>query len=140
VGSFAGNVWRATVSWQATAKTQVAFAGWRELGSYIDSESDYFVSTGWSVSPTFNATNKIAMMLTYSSTRQTYLASNTSADAASLAPGSRHDKREFEEAVVTYTRRAVVVKLTLNLDHRESNQQEFQYDDKLASASVAVKF
>jgi hypothetical protein len=140
VGSFAGNVWRATVSWQATAKTQVAFAGWRELGSYIDSESDYFVSTGWSVSPTFNATNKIAMMLTYSSTRQTYLASNTSADAASLAPGSRHDKREFEEAVVTYTRRAVVVKLTLNLDHRESNQNEFQYDDKLASASVAVKF
>lgn len=141
VGSFAGSVWRATLTWQSTAKTQVAFAGWRELGSYIDSESDYFISTGWSVSPTFNATNKIAVLLTYSSTRQTYLGSNTSADAASLAPGSRHDKREFEEAVLTYTpRSAWLIKLTLNLDHRESNQSEFQYDDKLASASVTFKF
>jgi Putative beta-barrel porin 2 len=51
-GSFSGNTWRASLQWQISGKTRLVATAWRELTAYLDSESDYFVSRGQTLSPT----------------------------------------------------------------------------------------
>jgi len=50
-GAFSGDIWRLSLQWQATEKTQISFAVWRDLEAYLASQSNYFVSTGGSISP-----------------------------------------------------------------------------------------
>jgi hypothetical protein len=141
IGSFEGTIWRAYIQWQISEKTQVLVAGWRELTSYIDSESDFFVARGESISPTWNPTERISLSLMYSSIHQNYISYNTDATDSVGIAGSRSDKVESQQAIFLYKPRdAWVVKLTYGIEHRESTKQEFQYDDKLATANFNYRF
>jgi len=68
-------VWRAEYDWKPRQKFSLLLAGWRELRAYTDVESDYFVSDGFSLGPTWSPTEKISLALTASYEDQEYLTS-----------------------------------------------------------------
>jgi hypothetical protein len=137
IGAFSGDIWRVSVQWQPTVKTQLVFAGWRELRAYLDSESDYFVSKGGSISPMWVASATLTFSLAASWDDQNYIRSSSSA----LSLISRHDKVTAQQVGVVYTpARALTFNFSYRYERRDSNRLQFQYDDKLTSAGLTFKF
>jgi hypothetical protein len=136
-GSFSGNVWRASLQWQLSGKTQVLLSGWRELTAYLDSQSDYFVSQGGSIAPTWNVTGKISLTATASWARQDYLSSSPSA----VLFASRLDQVRSGRAALNYAPRDwITVVVSYRYERRDSNRPQFPYDDRLASANLTIKY
>jgi hypothetical protein len=136
-GSFSGNVWRASLQQQLTGKTQVQLSGWRELTAYLDAQSDYFVSQGGSIAPTWSLSGKISLTATASWTRQDYLSSSPSA----VLLASRLDHVRSGQAALNYTPRDwLTVVVSYRYERRDSNRPQFPYDDRLASANMTIKY
>jgi Putative beta-barrel porin 2 len=134
--AFSGDIWRAALQWQPTDKLQWILTGWRQLTAYVDSESDYFVSDGVSLAPTWTATGALKFSLAISRENHDYIDSSPSA----IALVSRRDEVTTERARLLYTPTdSVTLDLTFGYDQRGSNQRRFQYDDTLATASLTYK-
>lgn len=137
IGAFSGDIWRLSVQWQPTDETQFIVAGWRELTAHLDSESDYFVSRGASISPTWAASALLTISLTASWDDEDFIGSSQSA----LNFISRHDRVKACQAGAVYTPiRTLTFSLSYRYEQRDSNQAQFRYDDSLASASATFKF
>ncbi len=136
-GSFSGDVWRTSLQWQVSGKTQVVLSAWRELTAYLDSQSDYFVSQGASIAPTWSVTGKISLTATAAWTRQDYLSSSPSA----VLLASRLDHVRSAQAALDYAPRDwVTLVLSYRYERRDSNRPQFPYDDRLASANLTIKY
>jgi hypothetical protein len=136
VGAFSGDVWRVSISWQPTDKTQIVFAGWHELHSYLVAESDYFISKGGSISPTWNATEKFKFALVFSYEDQDYVSESPSV----VVLGPLNAKIATEQVNVTFTPRSSwIFNLAFNHQQRNSNQVTYQFGDDLATISVLYK-
>jgi hypothetical protein len=134
--AFSGDIWRAALQWQPTDKLQWILTGWRQLTAYVDSESDYFVSDGVSLAPTWTATGALKFSLAISRENHDYIDSSPSA----IALVSRRDEVTTEHARLLYTPTdSLTLDLTFGYDQRGSNQRRFQYDDTLATANLTYK-
>lgn len=134
-GSFSGTIWRANLDYQIGAKTQILVSAWRDLTAYLDAESDYFVSRGVSVAPTWNPVERVLVSLDLSWSTLTYIGSSPSV----LDFASRRDKLRTEQLRVKYLPRDwIQLELSYRMDARDSNQVEFPYSDKLLRATIAV--
>jgi exopolysaccharide biosynthesis operon protein EpsL len=137
IGAFSGDIWRVSVQWQATEKSQLVAAVWRDLESYLASQSNYFISTGASLSPTWVASEKISLSLTASLIRQNYIPSSPTV----VTLGTRNDRVSDEQMTVIYTpTRNLMFNLSYRNEQRSSNQAIFEYNDRLATAAVTLKF
>lgn len=137
IGNFSGDIWRASLQWQPREKTQILAVAWRELHVYPTAESDYYVSNGVSVSPVWNASEKINLSVLFSSEKQDYLGSAPGVTVA----GARRDKIFAEQANVGYTPvRHFTVNFSIRREQRSSNQGQFEYNDTLATIGVTGKF
>jgi hypothetical protein len=135
--NFSGDVWRASLLWQPLAKSQVTLAGWRDLYAYVQAQSDYFVATGRSVSPSWNPTPRLQLSLLFSWENQNYIESAASFPAFA----SREDRVTTTQLALTFTpTRLVTAKLTYGSETRVSNFAAYSYDDKIAAMKVTVKF
>jgi hypothetical protein len=133
IGSFAGDVWRATVNWQPSEKTQLAFAVWRELHAYLVSESNYFVSRGESITPSWQPTEKLSLSAALLYESQNYIPDSASA----IAFGSLSSKIIREQLNFGYSPRdRWRLGLTFTHTNRESNNQSFRYLDNLVDFNV----
>jgi opacity protein-like surface antigen len=134
--AFSGDIWRAALQWQPTEQLQLLLSGWRQLTAYVDAESDYFVSTGVSIVPTWIATETVKLSLTISRENHDYIDTSPS----TIAFVSRHDKLTLAQGAVIYAPRDVLIfALTARYHKRDSNQPQDHYDDTLATASVTYK-
>jgi hypothetical protein len=137
VGRFSGDIWRVSVDWRPTDKTDLVATGWHELHAYTVSEADYFVSHGASLSPVWNASEKITFSLVFSLEDQNFIASSTSA----LLTGSRTDKVTGQQINLLYTPRSnLFLNVFFRNEQRSSPVEEFNYNDKMARGSVTWKF
>ena len=137
-GNFSGDIWRVTLNWLPTEKTQLGFAGWHELHAYLVNATNYFISKGFSVSPTWRPTEKITV---------DFVASHEDEDFAAiqsvlglLAP-RRFDRVTAEQINVFYVPRD---RWTLNLffrnERRTSNLPDLTYSDRSGNVSFTYKF
>jgi hypothetical protein len=134
--TFSGDIWRATLQWEPTDQLQWVLAGWRQLTAYIDAESDYFVSNGASLTPTWIATQTLKLSLTLSRENHDYIGSSPSA----LTLASRRDKLTSGQGGLIYAPKdSLIFNVTCRYDKRDSNQARFQFNDTLATASVTYK-
>jgi len=134
--SFSGDIWRAALQWQPTDQLQWVLTGWRQLTAYIDAESDYFVSKGVSLTPTWIATQTLKLSLTVSRENHDYIGSSPSTVTLNL----RSDKLTSAQGGLIYAPKdTLLFNLTGRYDKRNSNQALFQYNDTLATASVTYK-
>lgn len=137
-GNFAGEVWRVTLNWQPTEKTQLAVAGWHELHSYLADASNYFISKGGSISPTWRPTDKITVTATASLEDQDFVANQT---VLGLQAEPRFDRIVAEQINIFYVPRARwTLTLFLRNEHRDSNEALYSYVDKLVNVSATFRF
>jgi exopolysaccharide biosynthesis operon protein EpsL len=137
IGAFSGDVWRVTAQWQPTDKTQISFAAWRELQAYLASESDYFVAKGGSISPVWAASEKFTLSMTVLEVDQDYISTSPSV----LTVGTRHDRLNTQQVGVIYTpTRAILLNFSYSYQQRHSNQAQFTFDDRVATAAFTFKF
>jgi hypothetical protein len=142
IGSFSGEIWRATLLWQPTAKTQLFASTWQNLAADFTAQTDYFRSRGVTVSPIWTASEKIVLSADLSYEHQDYLGSNppgnTLVEAQTVA---RRDNINSQGATLTYTPIGPLnFTFTLAHEHRETNDTIFGYNDVRASAGVVWKF
>jgi Putative beta-barrel porin 2 len=134
--TFSGDIWRAALQWQPTDQLQWVLTGWRQLIAYVDAESDYFVSNGVSLSPTWIATQTLKLSLTISHESHNYLSSSPS----TVTLDSRRDTLTSAQGGLIYAPKdSLLFNLTCRYDRRSSNVSLFQYNDSLATASVTYK-
>jgi exopolysaccharide biosynthesis operon protein EpsL len=134
---FSGDVWKASLLWSATVKTQVTFSAYRQLTAYVDVESDYYVGTGFRVSPSWAPTTKLTFALDLTYEDQDYLRSVIDP----FLTADRRDHVKSGQIVATYTpQTAWRFDLTYRREDRHSNRDEFQYNDNLAAAGVRFTF
>ena len=70
---FSGDIWRAEISWQPRPKFSTKVAAWRELRAYVDAESDYFISDGISVTPSWSPLRQLSLSFALAWEEQEYL-------------------------------------------------------------------
>jgi hypothetical protein len=132
-GSFSGQVWHASVSWQATAKTHLDLAASRDLTAALEVQSDYFVSRSFSVAPVWTPTARISVSVAAAWSTQDYLSASPSA----IQFASRKDKVATQRASLQYQPRdPLTFDLSFQHEYRDSNVPIISYNDKLISATV----
>jgi len=137
IGSFSGPIWRGSFGWQPTEKTQLIVATWRNLQAYLTDQTDYYRSTGVSISPVWRPTEKITVSLAISRETQDYIGASTNP----LNESARNDTVNAQAAGLSYTPTdALVFDVTFHHEQRASNQPIRSYDDQLASAHVRYNF
>ena len=137
VRTLSGGVWRTSINWQPSGKTQVVLSGWRELRAYLDSESEYFISTGASIAPQWMPTEKLTVKLTYSFERLNYVDAPTALDAGV----ARRDRPRSCSALVEFAPRdALLLSASFRDDRRASNRDRFQYGARVFYADIKFKF
>jgi hypothetical protein len=137
IGSFSGDVWRATVQWQPTDKTQISMIVYRQLQAYLEAESNYFVDTGGTLAPAWVPTERLSVSVTLSWDDENFIPSSLNA----LDVESRHDKVSSQTAAVIYTPiRPLAFNFSYRYEQRSSNDPFFKYDDKVAAVGVTFKW
>jgi exopolysaccharide biosynthesis operon protein EpsL len=137
IGSFAGDIWRLSVQWQPTLKTQLEVAGWRQLAADLTAQSDYFVDKGGSISPTWNASEKVTLSISVSRDDRDYIGSNPGA----LVAQARRDAITGELANLRYIpTSAIICNFSFGHEKRSSNLQQFTYNDNKGEAGITFKF
>jgi hypothetical protein len=135
LGSFAGDVWRLTVNWGPTEKTQVAIAGWHELHAYLVAQSNFFVSQGGSITPTWFVTDKVSVGALFSYESQKYIPESQSYVVTTSGPLKAN--LVGERANINYSPRdAWQLSLSYGHSKRNSNGLNFRYVDDGALLSV----
>ena len=137
IDSFKGVVWRGSLGWQPTDKTQLIVSVYRNLQAYLTDQTNYYRATGASISPVWTATEKVSFSFLASREEQSYIGSST------IAPDvtARRDTATAEQAAITYTAtRSLSFDATYRHEQRESNQQLRSYTDELASVGVRFQF
>ena len=142
IGAFSGEIWRVTLDWHPTAKTELVVATSRDLQADLSSQSDYFVSKAVSISPTWIPSEKISLALVLSRDIQDYVGVNEF--VASV--GSRVDSINAAQLNLLYTpfvfsqSRSLAFNFSYRTERRKSNQALLSYDDNIGRAGVTFKF
>ena len=142
IGAFSGNIWRLSLDWRPTEKTELLVAASRDLQADLSAQSDYFVSKAVSISPTWIPTEKISLALVLTRDVQDFVGVNEF--VASL--GSRVDSINAAQLNLLYSpfiftqSRSLTFNFTYRTERRKSNQAGLSYDDNIGKAGVTFKF
>jgi exopolysaccharide biosynthesis operon protein EpsL len=142
IGAFSGQIWRLSYDWHPTDKTEIVFAGSRDLQADLSSQSDYFVSKAFSLAPTWTPTEKISLSLVLTHDEQDYIGVNEF--VATLS--DRRDRINSGQANVAYSpfifsqSRALTFTCSYRVERRTSNQAGLSYDDNIGKVGVNFKF
>ena len=139
--NFGGDVWRVTVEWLPSEKTKLLVDGWRRLAAYESAEVAYFVNTGASIAPSWQATEKIALSVDGSYHSENYIGSGAALAPVVVSFQSRHDTVNTEHANIAYNPVPfLTLVLTCGFERRGSTVEQFNYHDRLILASGTFKF
>jgi Putative beta-barrel porin 2 len=134
-GSFSGQVWHATLSWQPSAKSRLDLAASRDLTAALEAQSDYFVARAFSVSPVWTPTTRISVALAAVWSTEDYLIATPS----TIQFANRKDRLLTRRATLQYQPRdALTFNLSVEQGYRDSNVPIISYNDKLVSARVQL--
>ena len=137
IGNYSGGTGRAKLAWHPGPKTELDISGWRDLTAYIDAESNYFVSTGGSIAPTWVPTERITASLAVAWESQKYIGSEPSVLGD---PFRRDTVRSVQANAVYMPRDPLELDLTLRREQRGSNRSSLTYTDNLAILGVRFTF
>ena len=130
--SVKGTVGELLLVWQASNKIVLNFAGWRHLRAYLDAESEYFISEGGSIAPTWEPSEKISVALELGYETQHYLGKGASSEIAARVDRVQSGRLEIGYSPLHKLR----FDLTGNLEKRDSNRSTLEYDAQVVSVGV----
>jgi hypothetical protein len=132
-GDYKGDVWRAEIDWKPRTKFSMLLAGWRELKAYTDVESDYFISDGFSLAPTWRPTEKLDLALELAYEDQEYI------NTRDLAIVGEQRNDDVLTGVFTFTyrpREQLAFELSYRGSDRDSNRLNRRYDAQVAGIGI----
>jgi Putative beta-barrel porin 2 len=131
-----GDIWKATLSWDATTQFSLAASAWHDLRAYVDAESDYFVSNGASLGPRWRPNLKIELEANVSWERQDYISAHPIASVE-----SRVDEVLAGRLSLSY-QPVQALQFTLSYLHqdRQSNRTLDQFVANVAGLDVRLLF
>jgi hypothetical protein len=132
-GNYKGDVWRAEIDWKPRVKFSTLFAAWRELKAYTDVESDYFISDGFSLAPTWSPTEKLTLSLSVAYEDQEYINTRD----LELVGEQRND--DVLSGLFTFTykpRDQLAIELSYRGSDRDSNRINRRYDAQTAGIGI----
>ena len=133
--TYSGDIWRAEIDWKPREKFSMLLAAWRELRAYTDAESDYFISDGYSLGPSWSPTEKLLLSLTVSYEDQEYLTVRT----LDGLPADAQRNDDLLSGLFTFTykpRDQLAIELSYRGSDRDSNRAIRRYDAQTAGLSV----
>jgi len=134
VANFSGATGRVTVVWNATPITGITVNAFRNLGAYVNNESDYYVTDGVSTIFAWDATSTIAVNLTGTYERQNFRGSGIGVLATVRTDNVATESLSLKWAPRTW----LEVTLTGGLDHRSSTDGYFTYVDRVLGAKLRL--
>ena len=137
IGDFSGPTWNAALHWEPREKTHVTIAQWRELKAYLDSESSHFQSRGTRVTVAWMPTTRQTFAFEVADERHDY----EGFDPGALAQPARRDKLRSAQGSFTWQPlQRLALELAYGLTQRDSNRALFDFDDRVASATLRLIF
>lgn len=133
--TYSGDVWRAEIDWKPREKFSTLFAAFRELRAYTDVESDYFISTGYSLGPSWSPTEKLLFALTVTYEDQEYLTTRT----LDALPTDAQRQDDVLSGLFTFTykpREQLAFELSYRGSDRDSNRVNRRYDAQAAGLAI----
>jgi len=131
-GSVAGTIGELLLEWQASNKILLNLGGWRHLRAYLDAESEYFISEGFSIAPSWKPSEKISVALELGYETQHYLGKSVSAQN-----DARVDRVHSGTLSIGYSPlRKLRFDLSGSMEKRASNRSLLEYDSQVASVGV----
>ncbi len=142
IGSFSGEIWRASLQWQPTPKTQLLAGVWQQLDADLTSQTDYFVDRGESLTPQWVASEKVTFSATVSHDTQNYIGSNPVGPIPiDFVAQARHDTLTSETGNLVYTPiRALTLTFSVGHVKRSSNISAFEYNDLQGTVNIIYRF
>jgi len=131
-GGFSGAIGDVLLQWQASNKIMLNFNGWRRLRAYLDAESDYFVSEGASVAPTWQPSDRISVELELGFETQDYLGASANLQSSARADRVRSGKLQLSYSPL----RKLHFDLIGSIEERESDRDLLEYESQIASFGV----
>jgi hypothetical protein len=131
-----GDIWKATLSWDATAQFSLAASTWHDLRAYVDAESDYFVSNGASLGPRWRPNLKVQIDANVSWEHQDYISAHSVSGVESRADKVRAGRLSLSYQPVQ------ALQFTLSYLHqdRQSNRALEQFVANVAGLDVKLIF
>ena len=142
IGSFSGEIWRASLQWQPTPKTQLLAGVWQQLDADLTSQTDYFVDKGESLTPQWVASEKLTFSATVAHDTQNYIGSNPVGPIPiDFIAQARHDTLTSETGNLVYTPiRALTLTFSVGHVKRGSNVSAFEYNDLQGTVNIIYRF
>lgn len=138
---YSGEIWDLALRWEPRTKLYFDIKAWHELKAYADLESDYFVSDGGSITPTWEPTTKIKIAAAFAYEQQDYIDASPNIGGVLLPPTEADRQDDVSSALLSidYTPRDIV---TIGLGYRwvdrASNRDLRDYDDNMVSAQLRI--
>jgi Glycosyl transferases group 1/Putative beta-barrel porin 2 len=142
IGAFSGYIWRLSYDWHPTDKTEILFAGSRDLQADLSAQTDYYVSKAFSISPIWTPTERISLSLVLTHDEQDFVGVNEF--VANIE--NRRDLINSGQANLVYSpfifsqTRALSFTFSYRIEHRTSNQAGLSYDDTIGKVGFNFKF
>lgn len=138
IGSFSGIIWTVSALWKPTDKLNFSVDAWRRLQAYLTAQSDYFVSKGGSIAPSWVASEKITVTLLWSLQDQDYV---LLPGASESSTGARRDTLNMTQVNIACTpARFLIFNFAYAYEKRNSNISSDAFNDRVLSAKATVKF
>jgi hypothetical protein len=135
---FSGAIWDAGLACVPSAKTQVVVSALRQLHSYVDAQSQYFVSRGVRVTAAWAPTAKLSAEVQFSREDQHFIGPNPTVVSLIYPSHNLINSRQLDLA--WSVSRPVQVVLSYRFLTRDSNVPVFLYDDTIVSANLRARF
>jgi hypothetical protein len=137
LGNYSGEIWRASLQWEPTEKTQLMIRTWRALDADYTAQTDYFVDRGVSFAPYWFPTAKLSLSLTVLRGTHDYIGANPGV----IETQQRKDTITSEMGGLTYTAtRSLTLTLSGGHETRDSNLTAADYKDFRGDANLTFKF
>jgi hypothetical protein len=137
-GDYSGNVWKISAFWEPRAQYYFELEAWHELKAYVDSEADYFVATGFSLTPTWAPTPLMKFALSLQTEDQSY---RRAATEFQITEEGREDDVQSVGLSWDYAPRDFIsFSLAYRWLDRSSNRAVRAHEAEVASAQVRVAF
>jgi len=126
---------RLTLHWFATAKTEIAFTGLREISAVEDFTAAYALTSGVSVAPLWTPTEKIRVEGDFYYQERDFEGEVASEDA------QRRDEVHGANLSLSYTpREKIRLAVMAQTEKRDSNRESKDYRYNIVGVSVRIEF
>jgi hypothetical protein len=127
--NFSGSTAHASLAWEPSVLTVITLKGWRELGAYLNNESDYYVSNGGALAISWKPMQSTSIIIDGSKAHQDFKGSGIGV----LAIVRQDDVTAGNLSMKWNPRRWVEITLADGVEHRNSSNGFFTYSDNIAS-------